>query len=108
MDTFNFIICISAGILTILNLIDKLIMASNKAKEPMESIERRLSELERKTDEEYKKILDGYDKRIADIETSNKKTMKAILALLKHSIDGNNKSALEEATKDLSDYLVEK
>lgn len=101
MNWWETTVVIAAGVLTIYNLIDKIVTASKKAKEPTEELEKRVAELERK-------ILENYDKRITDIEKGNKVTQKAILALLEHSIDGNNTDGLKRAKDELSQYLVDR
>lgn len=101
MNWWETTVVIAAGVLTIYNLIDKIVTASKKAKEPTEELEKRVAELERK-------ILENYDKRITDIEKGNKVTQKAILALLEHSIDGNNTDGLKKAKDELSQYLVDR
>lgn len=101
MNWWETTVVIAAGVLTIYNLIDKIVTASKKAKEPTEELEKRVADLERK-------ILENYDKRITDIEKGNKVTQKAILALLEHSIDGNNTDGLKKAKDELSQYLVDR
>ena len=101
MNWWETTVVIAAGVLTIYNLIDKIVTASKKAKEPTEELEKRVAELERK-------VLENYDKRITDIEKGNKVTQKAILALLEHSIDGNNTDGLKRAKDELSQYLVDR
>ena len=101
MNWWETTVVIAAGVLTIYNLIDKIVTASKKAKEPTEEQEKREADLERK-------ILENYDKRITDIEKGNKVTQKAILALLEHSIDGNNTDGLKRAKDELSQYLVDR
>ncbi len=101
MSWWETTVVIAAGVLTIYNLIDKIVTASKKAKEPTEELEKRVADLERK-------ILENYDKRITDIEKGNKVTQKAILALLEHSIDGNNTDGLKRAKDELSQYLVDR
>ena len=101
MEWWETTVVIAAGALTIYNLIDKIVTASKKAKEPTEELEKRVADLERK-------ILENYDKRITDIEKGNKVTQKAILALLEHSIDGNNTDGLKKAKDELSQYLVDR
>ena len=91
-------IIVVAGFLTLFNFVDKLISYSNKAKEPYGELERRVAELEQK----------DFDKRIAELEKGTRITQKAILALLKHSIDGNNTNGLKESEKELSEYLLNK
>lgn len=106
MEWFNTTVVIVAGVLALFNLLDKIIGTLNKAKEPTEDLKRRIEDLERKTNEEYKRTFENYDKKICDIEESNRVTIRALLALLKHSIDGNNKTALMEAEKEVTDYLT--
>ena len=101
MNWWETTVVIAAGVLTIYNLIDKIVTASKKAKEPTEELEKRVADLERK-------IMENYDKRITDIEKGNKVTQKAILALLEHSIDGNNTDGLKKAKDELSQYLVDR
>ena len=91
-------IVIVAGFLTLFNFVDKLIAYSNKATEPYGELEKRVAELEQK----------DFDKRIAELEKGTRITQKAILALLKHSIDGNNTNGLKESEKELSEYLLNK
>ena len=105
-EWFETTIVLGAGVLTLFNLIDKIINASKKAKEPTDELRRRIEVLERKTDEEYRQKFENYDKEISDIKESNRVTVRALLALLKHSIDGNNTDGLKESEKELTDYLT--
>ena len=51
----------------------------------------------------------GRDKtKIETIEEGNKVTQKALLALLEHSIDGNNTDGLKKAKESLSQYLIDR
>ena len=108
MEWFNVTIVISAGVLTLFNLIDRIIQYANKPKETTDELKRRIEMLERKTDEDFKEKFENIDNEIGNLKESNRVTQKALLALLKHSIDGNNKDALTEAEKELSDYLINK
>ena len=89
-------------------LVDRIISYANKPKEVTDDLKRRIEELERKTDEEFKQKFEAYDKELANIRESNKVTQRAILALLKHSIDGNNSELLHKAEEELTDYLTNK
>ena len=108
MEWFNVTIVLSAGVLTLFNLIDRIIQYANKPKETTDELKRRIEMLERKTDEDFKEKFENIDNEIGNLKESNRVTQKALLALLKHSIDGNNKDALTEAEKELSDYLINK
>lgn len=94
-------VSICLGITAVISLVSLLTGIFKDYKKPTDDLEKRVSDLERK-------ILENYDKRITDIEKGNKVTQKAILELLKHSIDGNNVDGLKKAEKDLSDYLIDK
>lgn len=101
MNWWETTVVIGAGVLTIVNLIDKIVTKVKEAKEPTQDLEKRVADLERK-------ILESYDKRIEDIEKGNKVTQRAILALLEHAIDGNNKNQLIKAKDNLNDYLTDR
>ena len=101
-------VIISAGILTIANVVNLIITTVNKAKEPTDDLRRRIENLERKTEDEYKRKFESYDKEIADIKEGNTVTVKALLAILKHSIDGNNTDGLRRSEEELTNYLAKK
>ena len=48
------------------------------------------------------------DDRFKTIDSGNKVTQKAILALMEHAINGNDVDSLKKAKKDLEEYLVER
>lgn len=104
MNWWETTVVIGAGVLTLYNLIDKIVNTVKATKNPIDDLKRRVEELERKNAEIYPK----YDKKILEIESGNRVTQKALLELLKHSIDGNNIDGLKEAEKRLSDFLIEK
>lgn len=67
-------------------------------------------------------ILDNHEKRIAKLEEQTKDdyddikklqkevkmVLKAVVAIMKHEIDGNNVRDLEKVQGEITDYLVEK
>ena len=115
MSWWETTIVVSAGILTLFNLIDKIIGYKHQAEEPTDKLEERVLLLEKKMEFEVKAIFVEYDARfgrdkqkIELLEQGNRITQKALRALLKHSIDGNNVAALEKAEEELSDYLLDK
>lgn len=58
--------------------------------------------------EDLKKKLSQDDKRLKSLEEGNRVTQRAILALLGHSIDGNNDDQMRKARADLQNHLIEK
>ena len=104
MEWLSTTVLIAAGALTIFNTIDKIVTAVKAAKNPVDDLRKRVEELERKNNEIYPK----YDSKILEIEAGNRVIQRSILALLKHSIDGNNIDALKDAEEKLSNYLIDK
>lgn len=112
---FQDIIVWVAFLLSAFNLWDKIDARINKSKEPTKMLENRISNLETLTSVEYKQKFAGYErhfdddlKRIKSIEEGNRITQKALLALLKHSLDGNDVEDLKKASDELTKYLINK
>ena len=108
------IIAICGAIVTISAAIGVITKALEKIKEPETAQNKRLELIEIKL-ETHDKILEKYqefftndDNRFKSIERSNKVTQNALLALLKHALNGNDIDALKDAEKSLEAYLIEK
>jgi hypothetical protein len=74
-------------------------------------LENRIATLESLVTQRFSSYDDHFAKdlgRIEQIERGNKVTQRAILALLKHTIDGNDVDSLKKASEDLQDYLIER
>ena len=108
MEWFNTTIVVVAGILALFNLVDRIIAYANKPKETVDELKRRIEMLERKTDEDFKRKFDNIDTEIGNLKESNKVVIGGLLALLEHSLDGNNTKALEKSKEELTDYLKNK
>ena len=50
--------------------------------------------------------LDNDNKHLQAIDTDNRKTQKALLALLDHGIDGNNIDQMKQAKEELQSHLI--
>ena len=101
------IVTVGAVITLIFKLVNRVRAPEIKQNERIKSVEDRL-----KAVEEQNKIFTQYfindDKRFKAIERSNKITQSALLALLKHSINGNDTESLKKAEKNLEEFLIEK
>lgn len=53
-------------------------------------------------------LLDNDNKRLNALEKSSNLTMKALLALLQHGIDGNDVEGMRKVKKELEDYLIDR
>lgn len=113
-ELISIILGICAAIVTISAAIGVIAKVLDKAKAPeleqnnrLDNIDRRLDEID-KTIATFREYFTNDDNRFKAIERSNKITQTALLALLKHSLNGNDISALKEAEKSLEEYLIDK
>lgn len=104
-----------ALLLSAFNLWDKIDARISKSKEPTKELENRISSLETIINTTHKQRFESYDrnfdndlKRIKSMEEGNMVVQQALLALLKHAIDGNEVEALKEASNDLTKYLIKR
>lgn len=108
-------LAIIGGALVLINFYNAIVQLVKSSKTPTTNLEERVTLIERKLEFEIKATFAEYDARfgrdktkIEMIEQGNRVTQKALLALLKHSIDGNNIEALKKAEGDLSEFLIER
>lgn len=94
------LITISSAIAVIINLISKLREPDKLRDEKIKLLENRISELEKANRDK--------DDKFNGIEEGNKIIQTALLALLKHSLNGNDTDALKKAEADLESYLINK
>jgi hypothetical protein len=113
-ELISIILGICAAIVTISAAIGVIVKVLDKAKAPeveqnkrLDTIDRRLDDID-KTIATFREYFTNDDNRFKAIERSNKITQTALLALLKHSLNGNDISALKEAEKSLEEYLIDK
>ena len=108
------ILSVCAAIVTISAAIGVIAKGLDKARAPEKEQNKRLDDCEKRLNsldeivERFKEYFDNDDKRFKAIEKSNKITQSALLALLKHSLNGNDTESLKEAEKSLEEYLIEK
>lgn len=101
------IVTISAAIGVIAKALDKAKAPEKEQNERLDAHEKRLNALD-EIIVKFREYFDNDDRRFKEIEKSNKVTQSALLALLKHSINGNDTESLKEARKNLEEYLIEK
>lgn len=106
-DVVSIILACSAGVVTISGAITALAGWINKAKAPETKQNERISTLEKRVDSLFI-FIQNDDERLKTIEESNRITQRGMLALLKHSINGEDVESLKEAEKDLEEYLITK
>lgn len=108
-------LAIIGGALVLINFYNAIVQLVKASKTPTNNLEERVSLIEKKLEFEIKATFVEYDARfgrdkqkIEAIEQGNKVVQKSLLALLKHSIDGNNVDALKQAEQELSQYLIDR
>lgn len=79
----------------------------NKAKAPNKAQDVRLDEHEQWL-KKHDAMLDNDNKRLSTLEKSGNLTMKALLALLQHGIDGNDVEGMRKVKHELEQYLIDR
>jgi hypothetical protein len=108
------IIVIAGAIITLSTACGVIVNLISKLKEPEKKQDDRIKALEDRADkfdgiiEKFQGYFSNDDRRFKEIENGNRITQTALLALLKHSLNGNDTKALREAEKSLEEYLINK
>ena len=105
--TIETLTVILALLLSLFNLWDKIESRYRAAKAPTKLLEGRLDKLE-KQNEKYDLQFARDLRRLEVIEEGNRVTQRALLALLKHAIDGNDVEELKKASSALNEYLIQR
>ena len=101
------IVTISAAVGVIIKVIEGLRAPEKQQNERLDKIDKRLDSHD-EIIEKFKEFFTNDDNRFKAIEKSNKITQTALLAILKHSLNGNDLESLKKAEKSLEEYLIEK
>ena len=108
------ILAVCGGIVSVSAAVTVIARVIAKAKQPEKIQNDRISKCEQRLDDNDKKFekYDGFfkndDARLKAIEESNKIILNALLALMKHAINGNDIDNLKQSQKELEAYLVKK
>ena len=107
MEIWETVAVILGGFLLVTDVILRIAALKNKAVAPELEQNRRITALE-----EWRKgvdrALDTGDKHFGKIDAYIEVTAISLLALLDHGIQGNNLASMEEAKKQLTEYIVHK
>lgn len=101
------IVTISAAVGVLVKVIDRAKAPEDEQNKRLDNIDHRLDDID-KTILKFKEYFTNDDNRFKAIEKSNKITQTALLALLKHSINGSETEALKNAERSLEEYLIDK
>jgi hypothetical protein len=93
------------AIRTLSDAAEKIVKAIKVAKAPNDEQNRRLDELE-----EWRKGVDqkliNDNNHLSTIDSDNRVTQRALIALLEHGIDGNNIKQMQDAKNELQNHLI--
>lgn len=104
-ELWGWIAAALAAIVLISNAFEKIMQAAKAAKAPNDQQNERLNALEDWRKEVDRKLVRDND-RLQDIDSGNRVTQRALLALLDHGIDGNNIKQMQDAKEALQDHLI--
>ena len=113
-DFITLILAVATGIITIGGAFSVVANWISKARRPEVRQNERISTLEIRVDKhdetlnKYEEYFKKDNERLRKIEESNRITQRSMLALLKHSINGEDLESLRKAEKDLEEYLINK
>lgn len=105
--TLTQVVALCAAVVSIGGAYGVFMSVVKKLKEPLEKLKTEVEGFKCRIESLEQDQVNTID-RIEVIEESSRVTHKALLALLKHGIDGNNISALEEASNDIQEYLIKR
>lgn len=84
---------------------EKIVKIWRAAKAPNDQQDDRIEKLEGRM-EKVENMLGNDSKRFESIDSSNRITQRALLALLDHGIDGNNIKQMQDAKDELQTHLI--
>lgn len=112
-EIFNLMVAVCAAIITVSGGITVIVKTVHQIHKPEEMQDQRIEGLEEEIKTIKARLEQGNNhfeqdgERIKAIEDSNAVTQRAILALLSHTINGNDVESLKRAKNDLEEYLTE-
>ncbi len=113
-DILQFFLAFCSAVIVVTGAIGAIMKWVNKAKEPTTTLVKRMDEQDVKLREHDGQIEDinellHKDKLAIDkINEGNRVTQSALLAIMEHSLNGDNLSKLEKAKDDLEEFLIKK
>jgi hypothetical protein len=90
---------------TIGRAVDRIVQARKAAKAPNDQQNKRLDDLEAWKAEVDRKLMND-NTHLINIDSDNRVTQRALLALLDHGIDGNNIKQMQHAKEELQEHLI--
>jgi hypothetical protein len=99
MPDWGWIVVTAAGILTLWNLLDKIISTAKKAKDPLIEINTKLNNDNRR--------IEKLEKFVQNQDANNRIQMRALLAIVGHLRAGNHTDAMLKVEDELKAFLID-
>lgn len=104
-EAWAWLLAVALAINTLGGAIERIAQARKAAKAPNDQQNKRLDELEAWKAEVDRKLIND-NTHLSNIDSDNRVTQRALLALLDHGIDGNNITQMQHAKEELQEHLI--
>lgn len=105
--TLGDVINICSAFITVAGVVTIIIKMYRSAKAPEKDLIKRVEKAEKKI-EDFDEYFERDKRRFNDLEEGNRILQKGMLALLKHTKNGEDITSIDRAEKDLEEYLINK
>lgn len=105
-EAWEWLLAAAAALVLISNAIEKIMKAIKAAKAPNEAQDKAIKNLDTRLEKVERHLANDNDK-IQKMDLEHKAVLKALVALLDHSLDGNNVKQMQDAKKELICSLTE-
>lgn len=102
---FALVLAGASAFVLIAQAVGTIVKAVKAARAPNVKQDERLEKLEAWRAEVDRKLMND-NAHLANIDSDNRVTQRALLALLDHGIDGNNIQQMQHAKEELQDHLI--
>ena len=106
-EAWSILLAAALAITTLAGAAEKIVKAYKTAKAPGDRQDARLDELEAWKAEVERKLSND-NTHLTAIDSDNRLTQRALLALLDHGIDGNNIKQMQDAKEALQNHLIDR
>lgn len=106
-ELYTVLLAICGAIISISAAGAVIVKVIQRAKQPEQAQTARIEALEKKVDR-YEQLFDNDNKRLIELEKGNRIMQQSMLALLSHSINGDDIDGLKRARDNLQTYLIDK
>jgi len=104
-ETWAIVVAAIGLLLTILNIIDKLVVMKERSHRPWEDMTKRITDLEN-WKKDVDRRLDAGDERFDAIDKGNQAIQKALLAQFDYYLNNDDLNELKKARAELYDYMT--